>query len=74
MPCSPGDPGAVEKSWTDVAGDELQEPDLIVSDFMKAAATTRPSVNHDDVKRYEDWTVSASLFIADNGVVLTGIL
>ncbi len=25
-PCSPGDPGAVEMSWTDVAGDKLLEP------------------------------------------------
>jgi vacuolar protein-sorting-associated protein 4 len=30
-PCSPGDPAAVEKSWTDIGEKELQEPPLIVS-------------------------------------------
>ena len=29
-PCSPGDTGAIEKSWMDVEGDELLEPPLIV--------------------------------------------
>lgn len=30
-PCSPGDPAAVEKTWTDIGEKELQEPPLIVS-------------------------------------------
>lgn len=30
-PCSPGDPSAVEKTWTDIGEKELQEPPLGVS-------------------------------------------
>lgn len=32
-PCSPGDSGAIEKSWMDVEGDELLEPPLTVVGF-----------------------------------------
>lgn len=32
-PCSPGDPSAVEKTWTDIGEKELQEPPLGVSHF-----------------------------------------
>ncbi|KAI8827133.1 P-loop containing nucleoside triphosphate hydrolase protein [Fimicolochytrium jonesii] len=56
MPCSPGDAGAVEKSWTEVEGEELEEPPLTVVDFHKAASTARPSVNGADLQRYVDWT------------------
>ena len=31
-PCSPGDPEGVEKTWTDIEGDELLEPQLRVGD------------------------------------------
>ncbi|KAJ6614903.1 AAA-domain-containing protein [Mycena sp. CBHHK59/15] len=55
-PCSPGDPDAVEKSWTDVDSDELLEPPLKVADFLKSLSTTRPTVTESDIKRHEDWT------------------
>lgn len=35
-PCSPGDPDAVEKTWTDVDGDQLLEPMLGLKDFLRA--------------------------------------
>ncbi|KAJ3048271.1 Vacuolar protein sorting-associated protein 4 [Rhizophlyctis rosea] len=55
-PCSPGDRGAVERSWTQIEGHELLEPELTISDFVRAASTARPSVNHADVAQYEQWT------------------
>lgn len=55
-PCSPGDPDAVEKAWTEVASDELLEPPLRMADFVRAVHGARPTVTHDDVKRHEAWT------------------
>ncbi|KZV95632.1 vacuolar protein sorting-associated protein 4 [Exidia glandulosa HHB12029] len=55
-PCSPGDPEAVERAWTDVASDELLEPALRMGDFVRAVQNARPTVTHDDVKRHEAWT------------------
>ncbi|KAK9897778.1 AAA-domain-containing protein [Cystobasidium minutum MCA 4210] len=43
-PCSPGDPSAVEKTWTDIGEKELQEPPLGLSDFIRSVKGIRPSV------------------------------
>ncbi|KAF8320026.1 AAA-domain-containing protein [Clavulina sp. PMI_390] len=55
-PCSPGDPEAVEKTWTDIESDELQEPQLRVADFLASIASTRPSVAAEDIKKHIEWT------------------
>ena len=55
-PCSPGDPEAIEMSWTDIDADELQEPDLTVKDFLKAIQTSRPTVNEEDIHKQEEFT------------------
>ncbi|KAL2914548.1 Vacuolar protein sorting-associated protein 4 [Polyrhizophydium stewartii] len=55
-PCSPGDPGAIEKNWTEVGSDELLEPELTVADFLRSASTARPSVNKNDLDQYVKWT------------------
>ncbi|KAF8651019.1 hypothetical protein AX16_004953 [Volvariella volvacea WC 439] len=55
-PCSPGDPEAVEKSWSDIESDELLEPPLRVADFLKSLSSTRPTVTESDIKRHEEWT------------------
>ena len=55
-PCSPGDPNAQEKSWTSIGTDELLEPELMYSDFLRAASTVRPSVNASDLEKYVSWT------------------
>ncbi|KAL5534508.1 VPS4 [Sanghuangporus baumii] len=55
-PCSPGDPAAVEKSWTELDSDELLEPPLKLNDFVKAVDSVRPTVSEDDIKRHIDWT------------------
>ncbi len=55
-PCSPGDPKAEEKSWTNIGSDELLEPELVYNDFQRAASTVRPSVNASDLEKYVNWT------------------
>ncbi|KAJ2262352.1 Vacuolar protein sorting-associated protein 4 [Coemansia sp. RSA 376] len=55
-PCSPGDPHAVEKTWSEVAGDELWEPDLASSDFLKAVKNSRPTVNDADLSKQIEFT------------------
>jgi vacuolar protein-sorting-associated protein 4 len=52
QPCSPGDPEAVEKSWMDVASDDLMEPEVTPTDFERALANTRPSVSDDDLTEH----------------------
>lgn len=55
-PCSPGDPKAVEKSWTEVESDELLEPALKLADFLKSLDNVRPTVSDADIKRHDEWT------------------
>lgn len=55
-PCSPGDPDAVEKNWTQVESDELQEPPLRFTDFVKSLESVRPTVSQDDIRKHEEWT------------------
>lgn len=55
-PCSPGDPEAVEKSWSEIESDELLEPPLRIQDFIKSLESTRPTVTEADIKRHDDWT------------------
>lgn len=55
-PCSPGNPDAVEKSWSEVESDELVEPPLKIQDFIKSLESTRPTVTEADIKRHDDWT------------------
>lgn len=52
-PCSPGDPNAIEMSWMAVDGDKLYEPPVTMRDMLKSLATTRPTVNEDDMKKLE---------------------
>ena len=55
-PCSPGDTGAIEKTWNDVESDELLEPELTIADFLKAVATNRPTVNQADLEQQVKFT------------------
>ncbi|KAK4994762.1 Vacuolar protein sorting-associated protein 4 [Elasticomyces elasticus] len=55
-PCSPGDKGAIEMSWTEVETDQLLEPPLLLKDFVKAVKASRPTVSQDDLKRNTEWT------------------
>lgn len=55
-PCSPGDAGATEMSWTEVESDQLLEPPLMVKDFVKAIKASRPTVSGDDLSKNAEWT------------------
>ncbi len=55
-PCGPRDRGAMEMNWMEVQGDKLLEPQVNISDFLKSLQNTRPTVNADDLKRFEDFT------------------
>ena len=55
-PCSPGDKGAVEMTWLDLAPDQLPEPPLTLKDFVKAMKNARKTVSYDDVRRNAEWT------------------
>jgi len=55
-PCSPGDPEAVEKTWTNIESDELVEPPLRMNDFIKATESVRPTVTGEDIRKHEEWT------------------
>ena len=56
QPCSPGVENSIEKNWNDIGTNELLEPELKLADFLKSAATARPSVNMDDLAQYTKWT------------------
>ncbi|KAH9487275.1 Vacuolar protein sorting-associated protein 4 [Psilocybe cubensis] len=55
-PCSPGDPAAVEKTWSDIESNELVEPPLKVTDFLKSLESTRPTVTEADIQKHDQWT------------------
>ena len=50
-PCSPGDEGAIEKTWSDVEGAELLEPVLKMADFLRSVKAVKASVSVEDVKK-----------------------
>lgn len=55
-PCSPGDPGAMEMTWMDVPSDKLLEPMVCMSDMLWSLATTRPTVNADDLLKVKKFS------------------
>ncbi|TMW45322.1 hypothetical protein DOY81_009595 [Sarcophaga bullata] len=56
VPCSPGDPGAVEMNWMDVPGDKLFEPPVTMRDMLKSLSRTKPTVNDDDLIKLRKFT------------------
>ncbi|KAJ9580642.1 hypothetical protein L9F63_024177, partial [Diploptera punctata] len=52
-PCSPGCPGAIEMTWVDVEGDKLYEPPVTMSDMMRSLATSKPTVNDEDMAKLD---------------------
>jgi len=52
-PCSPGDSGAMEMTWMDVDGDKLLEPVVSMNDMLKSIATSKPTVNEEDLVKVQ---------------------
>lgn len=55
-PCSPGSPGAVEMNWMDVPSDKLLEPVVSLNDMFASIATSKPTVNDDDLRKLKQFT------------------
>ncbi|NXR80608.1 VPS4A protein, partial [Pycnonotus jocosus] len=55
-PCSPGDPGATEMTWMEVPSDKLMEPTVCMADMLRSLATTRPTVNLEDLLKVKKFT------------------
>lgn len=55
-PCSPGEPGAIEMTWMDVEGDKLFEPPVVMNDMLRSLATSKPTVNEDDLTKLQKFT------------------
>lgn len=66
-PCSPGAPGAIEKTWTDIGSDELLEPALTVADFERAISVNRKTVTEADVAKHIAFTNEAGEFSGPGG-------
>ena len=55
-PCEPQDPGAVEMRWEAVSPDKLLESPVTTEDLLRSLKKTRPTVNSEDLGRFEDFT------------------
>ncbi|POI27198.1 hypothetical protein CIB84_009052, partial [Bambusicola thoracicus] len=55
-PCSPGDPEAEEMTWMDVPGDKLLEPKVSMADMLRSLASTKPTVNEQDLEKLKKFT------------------
>ncbi|XP_056376980.1 vacuolar protein sorting-associated protein 4B [Hyla sarda] len=55
-PCSPGDPNAIEMTWIDVPGNKLLEPVVSMSDMLSSLASTKPTVNDQDLQKLKKFT------------------
>ncbi|PAA47925.1 hypothetical protein BOX15_Mlig006415g5, partial [Macrostomum lignano] len=53
-PCSPGEPGAIEMSWTDIEGDKLLEPMMTMQDVLLSLSRTKPTVNDEDLEQLKN--------------------
>ncbi|KAG1649393.1 Vacuolar protein sorting-associated protein 4B [Nymphon striatum] len=56
QPCSPGEHGAEEMSWMQVPGDKLLEPIVTMKDMLQSLASSKPTVNDDDLKKLTKFT------------------
>ncbi|CAG8455714.1 9271_t:CDS:2 [Paraglomus brasilianum] len=55
-PCSIGDPEAQRMDLDKIDPDELIEPHVTRDDFTLALHNIRPTVNKDDLEKYDEWT------------------
>lgn len=61
-PCSPGAPGAMKMTLTDVDGNNFLEPIVSMSDMMMSLITSKPSVNEADIRKLEDFAADIGHF------------
>ena len=56
VPCAPSDPAGREMTLFDVPPAKLRPLDVTFNDFLKALRNSRPSVNPEELVKYEQWT------------------
>lgn len=56
QPCSPGELGAIEMPWMEVPGEKLLEPIVTMKDMLQSLATSKPTVNDQDLKALQKFT------------------
>jgi len=59
-PCSPGDPKGQERSWMDIPGDKLREPEVDFNMILRSLTSQKKTVNDEDLTKL-------SKFAADFG-------
>lgn len=55
-PCSPGTPGAFEKTWMEIPGEKLYEPPVSMADMTKSLSTQKKTVNEEDLEKLQKFT------------------
>lgn len=56
VPCSPGDPDAIEMTWNDIPHDKLMLLPVTRRDYIRSIRETKPTVDERSLERYEEWT------------------
>lgn len=57
VPCSPGDPGAEDMTWSDIGPEMLLEAaSLKMSHFSEAITAIQPSTTELATRKFEEWT------------------
>ncbi len=56
IPCSPGDPEAIELNWMDAEPELLWEPPVSMHDMESSLEALKPSVNESDLDRMHQFT------------------
>lgn len=65
VPCSPGDPGAEEKTWADIRPEVfLEVASLKMSHFSEAIAAIQPSTSEVTTRKFEEWTSNFGDFLS----------
>ncbi|PVF92992.1 AAA-domain-containing protein [Serendipita vermifera] len=65
-PCSPGDPKAVEMSYSDEHKNELLEPPMMLGDIIRALAEQKPTIMKADLQKYVQWADESSAIKMDD--------
>uniref|UniRef100_A0A8C5B2D1 vesicle-fusing ATPase n=1 Tax=Gadus morhua TaxID=8049 RepID=A0A8C5B2D1_GADMO len=55
-PCSPGDRDAITMTWMEVPGEKLLEPVVCMDDMLRSLASTKPTVNDQDLEKLTKFT------------------
>ena len=58
-PCDESDQDAIAMRWSDVGGDQLQEPELSYCDVVSAIHSTVGHLDQDEVRRLNEWLDSS---------------